>query len=102
MREPVSRRLKTRRLSMNGLKRMHLIFIIIFMALMLSACPPRMHGVKVPAPELRLGLYPTKKQMEQGTRVEIVIKGKTENVRCLAYDDIDKVNKYIKLQEVSQ
>jgi len=31
--------------------------------------------------------------------VEIVVNGKIENVRCLALDDIEKANKYIKFME---
>ena len=88
---------------MSGLKRMHLIFIMGVLALMLSGCPAIMHGgVKIPEPELRLGWYPTQEHMESGIRVTIVVDGEPEEARCLALDDIDRVNKYIKMMEFNR
>ena len=101
-REPVSRRPKTRRLSMSGLKRMLLIFMMGAFALMLSGCPARMHGVRIPEPELRLGWYPSQEHMESGIRVTIVVDGEPEEARCLALDDIERVNKYIKMMEFNR
>ena len=77
-------------------------FMLIILVLMLSACSTFRHGATIPEPNLSSGWYPTKEMGEQGLRLEMEINGKVENVKCMTVEDIELVDKYMKLLQINE
>jgi len=82
-----------RRKTVHILRNMRLLFIVVVLALLVSACSTVGVGAKIPPPTLEYGW---------SVEMEMEINRENKRVKCMALDDIRKVDIYMELLKANE